>query len=176
MCLNGIVNYTLRAAVFAAVVCVIYALVQKLRGKPIRFERLLFVFYFAALIGITVVRGTSVFNSLFIIEHPTVQWVPFATTQNQLQSGLWPMIYHVGGNIAWFLPLGFFLRRKHIWAAALAGLLLSIIIECLQWALITGMPDVDDVLYNTCGAMVGWAAGTIVQKYISRHSGTSVKA
>lgn len=168
MCLSGIVTYTLRAVGFAAVVCALYVLVQTLRGKRLGVERPLFVFYLAALVGITIVRGTSVFNSLFILERPAVQWIPLATTLNQLQSGLWPLIYHVGGNIVWFVPLGFFLRRKPVWMAALIGLLLSVGIEILQWALITGMPDIDDVLYNTCGAAIGWLAGAILQKHFKK--------
>ncbi len=153
---HGIALYTLRAAGFAAAACGIYALVVKMRGKPLSLGRLLSVFYIAALTEITVLRGGIAWKDLLDARRFAVQWIPFQTTIDEFKSGVWPFIYHVGGNMAWFFPLGFILRRKSVWKALLAGILLSAAIECLQWVLMTGMTDVDDVILNACGTLLGF--------------------
>ena len=165
MSLHGIVIFTLRAAGFAAIVCGIYTLICRIRGRTLSVGRLLSVFYIAALIEITVLRGGIAWNGLFDAERFAVQWMPFKTTLDEFKSGAWPFIYHAGGNLAWFIPLGLIMRRKSAWTALLAGILISAAIECLQWALITGMTDVDDVIFNTCGTLIGY----LISRRIHRH-------
>ncbi len=68
-------------------------------------------------------------------------------------------------NVAFFVPLGFILRRCahwHGWAVVISGFAVSLVIETAQ---LTGMfhlvPcsyrefDVDDLVTNTCGALIG---------------------
>lgn len=156
MSLHGIAVFTLRAAGFAAIACGLYALTVRMRGKTLSVGRLLAVFYIASLLEITVLRSGIAWGGLFDAERFAVQWMPFATTLNEFQSGTWPFIYHAGGNLAWFIPLGCVLRRKSARTALLAGMLVSVAIECLQWVFVTGRTDVDDVIFNTCGALVGY--------------------
>jgi VanZ family protein len=69
------------------------------------------------------------------------------------------------GNVGLFLPFGITasiaLQRKtrlnwtHIWLILGAGLLLSILIETAQAWLPTRSADVDDVIFNACGALLG---------------------
>ncbi len=164
MSLHGIAIFTLRAAGFAAIACGIYALINRLRGRTLSVGRLLSVFYIASLIEITVLRGGIAWNGLFDAEHLKVQWIPFKTTLDELKSGTWPFIYHVGGNLAWFIPLGWIMRRKSSWAALLAGILFSVTIECLQWVFITGITDVDDMIFNTCGSLIGYLLSRRIQR------------
>lgn len=164
MSVHGIAIFTLRAAGFAAIACGIYALINRIRGRTLSVGRLLSVFYIASLIEITVLRGGIAWNGLFDAEHLKVQWIPFKTTLDELKSGTWPFIYHVGGNLAWFIPLGWIMRRKSAWAALLAGILFSVTIECLQWVFITGITDVDDVIFNTCGSLIGYLLSRRIQR------------
>ncbi len=168
MRLHGIAIFTLRAAGFAAIVCGIYALACRIRGRALCAGRLLSVFYIASLVEITVLRGGVAWSALFDSERFAAQWMPFQTTLDEFKSGAWPFIYHVGGNLAWFIPLGLIMRRKSAWAALLAGILISSAIECLQWVLITGMTDVDDVILNTCGTLTGY----LLSRKIQRHGKT----
>ena len=57
MNLQGIALFTLRAAGFAAGICGAYALILRARGRALSAGRLLSLFYIAALIEITVLRG-----------------------------------------------------------------------------------------------------------------------
>jgi glycopeptide antibiotics resistance protein len=153
---QGILLYTLRAALFAAAASGIYWGFLRLRGRSVTAGRLLSAFYVAALVEITVLRGGVDWAGLPHAARDPVQWVPLRTTLLEFRGGAWPFLYHVLGNLLWFLPLGLMLRRKSAWRALLAGALLSASIECLQWVLLTGIPDVDDVLLNACGALLGW--------------------
>ena len=47
-------------------------------------------------------------------------------------------------------------RERSAWAALLAGAGLSAAIELMQYLLMTGVTDVDDVLMNVLGALTGW--------------------
>lgn len=156
MSLHGIIIFTLRAVGFAAIVCGIYALILRIRGRTLSAGRLLSVFYIASLIEITVLRGGIAWNGLFHAERLPVQWIPLKTTLDELKSGAWPFIYHAAGNLAWFIPLGLIMRRKSARTALLAGIFISALIECLQWAFITGITDVDDVIFNACGTLAGY--------------------
>jgi glycopeptide antibiotics resistance protein len=156
MGLQGIALYTLRASAFAAAVTLAYALTLRTRGKPLAAGRLTSVFYFAALIEITVLRGGVDWDGFLSAARVPYNLMPFRTTMGEFRLGVWPFVYHAVGNLAWFVPVGIILRRKPIWMAFLCGGLLSAVIEGLQWALMTGMTDVDDVILNSCGALIGW--------------------
>ena len=89
----------------------------------------------------------------------TPSLVPLRTTLDEWRQGRGAFVYHVFGNLLWFVPLGFMLPRLRPgcrWYHALAaGAALSLAMELLQLLLGTGMPDVDDVLLNALGALLG---------------------
>jgi glycopeptide antibiotics resistance protein len=65
-----------------------------------------------------------------------------------------------GGNIAIFIPFGFFLpqflsRRVASWRIWLSGTLFSIWAECIQWYFQIGKWDVDDIMLNSLGTYIG---------------------
>lgn len=156
MGLQGIAVYVLRATAFAAAVTLVYALILRVRHKPLSPGRLISVFYFAALMEITVLRGGVDWGGLTSTAPVPRRLRPFRTTIAEFRRGVWPFLYHVVGNLAWFVPVGLILRRKPVWMAFLGGLMLSVLIEGLQWTLKTGMPDVDDLILNSGGAFLGW--------------------
>lgn len=68
------------------------------------------------------------------------------------------------GNIALFMPMGFYLyqilrkhRRSHftIVEVTLYSAVISMVIEVLQWVFALGYTDVDDLLLNTIGGLLG---------------------
>lgn len=69
--------------------------------------------------------------------------------------------YQSVGNIGWFLPFGYGItalakRRYHLGGVLVRGALFSLMIEALQFLLATGVSDIDDVIFNTIGAMCGY--------------------
>ena len=80
---------------------------------------------------------------------------------------------NLAGNIIGFIPIGFILpvmdrRFTGFFSTVAAGLLLSVIVEGLQFLLRLGICDVDDLILNTCGTVIGYIFFLIMRK-IRRH-------
>lgn len=60
------------------------------------------------------------------------------------------------------MPLGFGIpwvskRRRRLAGTVIFGLLTSLSIETLQFLLISGVADIDDVIFNVIGAIFGYS-------------------
>jgi glycopeptide antibiotics resistance protein len=79
------------------------------------------------------------------------------------------LLIDVVGNLLLFVPLGLTLaaastratRWGRLAAATVSAALLSVLIEVIQLAMPSRASDVDDVLFNTLGALVGAAVGAV---------------
>ncbi len=170
MSLGGILNYTGRAARFALILSATWAALRILwlwrKGERPDWRRearsLAFVFYAAALTEIIALRGGPG-------DRRELQWTPFSTILGSLSTGPWAFIYHMMGNAIWFVPLGMFLWRKGPLRAAITGAAISTILETLQWLLKTGVTDIDDILINALGALIGWLMMYLLSKH-PKHS------
>jgi glycopeptide antibiotics resistance protein len=99
---------------------------------------------------------------------------PFATIRTQLAFGLrHSEAREVVGNVALFVPLGFLLpaaaracRRPWVALSAAAGL--SVLIEAVQGLLPSHATDVDDVILNTAGAVLGFFAFSLISWTVRR--------
>lgn len=75
----------------------------------------------------------------------------------------WFLLIDVAGNTFVMIPAGFglagALHRTYPWQTlrriALAGFLLSLVIESIQLAIPSRATDVDDLIFNTLGAVLG---------------------
>ncbi|WP_433944472.1 VanZ family protein [Paenibacillus sp. SN-8-1] len=104
-----------------------------------------------------------------------INLVPFKGMLESLNSSLYEGLKNIGGNVLLLLPLGCLGAYKRFFRntgnVILAGLILSLGIELLQWLLTEQnliyprSGDVDDVMLNTAGFTVGsliynkWAKG-----------------
>ncbi len=75
--------------------------------------------------------------------------------------GMDVMVVNVFGNIAAFLPFGMFLpfffgRLRKMWLVTLCGGILSLAVEVIQLVTRVGCFDVDDIILNTIGALIGY--------------------
>lgn len=75
--------------------------------------------------------------------------------------GAQAVFLNLGGNIIGFLPFGFILPiilrdTRGIFKITILGFTFSALVECLQLYLRVGSFDVDDMLLNTIGAMIGY--------------------
>ena len=76
-------------------------------------------------------------------------------------------------NVALFVPIGFLLggiMPKGFLKVLLSGCLLSILIELLQLASGRGLCETNDVIHNTVGCMVGFAAAMVLKKLYVREN------
>ena len=63
-------------------------------------------------------------------------------------------------NVIVFIPIGLLLgcafKQTTWWKALLIGCGISVTIESLQFFLMRGFSEVDDVMHNTVGCLIGW--------------------
>jgi glycopeptide antibiotics resistance protein len=111
--------------------------------------------YLVALFDLTLFQWRQPIHGLNLI--------PFATISVDLWRGGHGLVVNVLGNLAAFVPLGFLVPiLRPGWGSlgriAPIGAGLSLMIEALQY--ITGgrVADVDDVILDTLGAMLGYLA------------------
>ena len=102
-----------------------------------------------------------------------INWTPFVGMLDILRDG-WSCysVSNILGNILLFLPLGFLApvvspRLGRFWKTALLGLGVSLWIECTQLFLTRGT-DVDDLILNTAGAMLGFALYALCRRVFPR--------
>ena len=100
-----------------------------------------------------------------------VNLVPFSSMGSMLRTlwhypypaVLWDVVYNIGGNIAMFVPLGFFLRvlfpgcRRFLRCMAAVAVIMTTV-ELCQLFTLRGFCEVDDLMLNLLGAAFGWLA------------------
>lgn len=75
-------------------------------------------------------------------------------------------------NILLFIPLGFMLpciwkKYEVLWKTSLSGITFSLIIELCQ-LFNRRITDVDDLLMNTLGALIGWVIFRLLKEHLSK--------
>lgn len=78
-------------------------------------------------------------------------------------------LYNSFGNVLCLVPIGIltpivFSKKMNFIRTLVFGIGLSLIIESLQFVLDTGVTDIDDVFFNTCGLILGY----VIYKTFSR--------
>lgn len=75
-------------------------------------------------------------------------------------------------NVLMFLPVGVLYgaasRKSRAWKALLLGACISVSIEALQFFLHRGFSEIDDVLHNALGCLIGWLLYRVVAWGVGR--------
>ncbi len=140
----------------------------------------LFALWLTVLLRITVFRPGCLTHGLF---SGRVEWVPFVYLATLIRVGNWRYFaYLFVGNLIWFVPAGIFVRlhdarrrgknaagptgrsRNGPCRAAAFGFALSLGIELSQFVLGSGVTEVEDLILNTTGAVLGWLAAGLGRK------------
>lgn len=117
---------------------------------------LLFVEFVFLVLGITVFfRQTG---------SKTMVYPPFWSYASVLRDGNASVLYEILLNVVLFIPVGFLWgtqisrwSRKWQWISVLLlGISLSAIIELLQYCFKKGCVEIDDVIHNTFGCLIGF--------------------
>jgi glycopeptide antibiotics resistance protein len=96
----------------------------------------------------------------------------FISGKCALQEVFWFLLIDVLGNILVFIPLGIGFAgilhrdnpRQTILRATLCGFLVSLTIELTQLTIPTRATDIDDLIFNTLGTMLGAIILVVVQQ------------
>ena len=122
------------------------------------------VIWLAVLLRITVFRNGCFSHGLFSGE---IELRAFAFYLQLLRAGNYRyFVYLFEGNLVWFAPAGFMARlwNERLPHALLCGFLLSLLVETGQFILGSGVSELDDLIVNTAGALIGYAFGCLTLK------------
>lgn len=83
------------------------------------------------------------------------------------------LLWNLLGNTAMFIPTGIILpilykRLNSFWKVSMAGFLMSLSIELLQLPLAERVSDVDDLILNTLGVMIGYGIYALFKRIIKK--------
>jgi glycopeptide antibiotics resistance protein len=139
-------------AVPLAVIALVFCLVRKYpRGRTVYWT--LFAAYAGFVIGETILNPATVPGM-----ERRVNLIPFRDliyyTRRRLSWYFWQALL----NIVLFVPYGVFLKigRKNLGISALIGFASSLAIEVVEYVTGRGIFDVDDIILNTLGAVLGY--------------------
>ncbi len=114
-------------------------------------------------------------NNAQILRYQNMNLIPFATIQKYTHA--WGavsnmvIITNILGNIVAFIPFGLLLpvlkpSLKGLWRIFFASLGLSAFIELVQGLLGVGVMDVDDLILNVLGGLVGYLVFRLFSNYL----------
>ena len=129
-----------------------------------------FVLYLLILLRLTVFRGSV---------YPERQWnlrLFAGLVWMYRNTSFWEFLRQFFGNIGWFFPLGFFLpfllKRLRFFPVAAIGFALSLAIELIQYFTRLGVCELDDVILNTLGTVLGYWVYRLLLYYSQLKRGT----
>lgn len=106
--------------------------------------------------------------------------VPFQTIRLYLSGAVsfTSAFFNLAGNVLLFAPLGFLLpfvlqRMNRFWLVFITTLILSAAFEIYQYTTRTGQCDIDDVILNTAGGLIGYFLFRLLTTHRPVGNGTS---
>lgn len=136
----------------------------------------IFVMYILLLLFLTVFRVQYFPWQIHIVKNrplSDINLVPLIQTFKLAQGeSVLDFMYNLYGNILWFVPFGFMFpmvisKKIEFRTVVISGMFFSILIEVLQFLLMTGVSDIDDVIFNTVGTIIGVCIYQLVKKIIN---------
>ena len=126
---------------------------------------IVFVLYIAVLLRLTVFRLGFSFDNLY---SGSLNLIPFQQYIKFAKNGSWvSFIYYFAGNLLAFIPFGYLLTEVTNWDWKYVGevsAVFSFLIEIAQFVFGSGVSEIDDVLLNTAGAMIGYFVAKLVNR------------
>ena len=139
----------------------------------------LFVTYLAVRVRIVLFNQAPLYNLLSVAGSSvrTISFIPFKSLYDMAISGtsIIRIIENILGNIAIFIPFGLLLpiiKKGRSKKVILYGMAASMLLEIIQYVFALGSSDIDDLLFNTSGVMIG----CFLYKTIRRKSHTDISS
>ena len=116
-----------------------------------------FLVYLLMLLRMTVFRNGFVDSDVF--SNGSLNLVPFSDLIRIANNDMGVFIYLALGNVVVFMPFGFFVawyeKNVGLTVVTLWGFFLSLGIELSQYVFGTGVTEIDDIILNTLGCLLG---------------------
>lgn len=161
--------------VFPAIVVTIflYLMIRYAMKRRLTISEICFIFYIAMLLYVTLFRYEIRQDELFELTNRNINLLPFVELLSIWRNDQGVFLYNVLGNILWFFPFGLLVKKLlqlPWWHITLWGMAFSCTIESLQYLLQLGTCDIDDVILNTIGALLGCLCYLIVKRMFHKTS------
>lgn len=91
--------------------------------------------------------------------------IPFKTINNYIKYRAYvntkTLVINIIGNVVAFMPMGFFIpilfrKKRNLGEVLFFSSLISLVVEFMQYRFVVGSFDVDDIILNTLGGMLGY--------------------
>jgi glycopeptide antibiotics resistance protein len=143
--------------------------------------RLLFVVYCVVAIWILFFQVGATERATYFTSRK-IHYVPFESTFSSIKLALtnnfgpphkvhyrYITVRNIVGNVFLFVPWGFlapqlFSSIQTLIKILVAAVFISLCIEIIQFVLVVGVADIDDVLLNTVGAWIGFYFFTLLEQ------------
>lgn len=104
--------------------------------------------------------------------HPFQEIERFIIYRDQISG--WSVFLNLYGNIIAFVPFGMLLRwarnkNTTFWQALLYSLMFTLAIEISQYITKLGVFDIDDIIMNTLGGIIGYCIYYVTAKLLRRY-------
>lgn len=154
------------AAILFTIIWIIFRVRYYLKNKPINKLREVFInlffIYFLILVNLTIFKYGYLTLDFDIRLY--INYIPFVETVKMFTnefSDIHIALYNVIGNILLFIPLGFciplfFNKKNKLSKVILYGFIASLTIEVLQIFTPFNTTDIDDIIFNTFGSILGF--------------------
>lgn len=167
---------------------IIYRVILRIKNKKFNLYReivlLIFFIYFLYLLLLTIFKGGSItirnpFNEYMYKEYGISGIINLIPIKNTIatfmhsEAGVMNSVRNVVGNIIAFMPLGFFIpllfdKFNNYKKVLKIGFISSLAIETTQLFIGLNVCDVDDIIYNTLGALAGFICFKTFEMIISK--------
>ncbi len=142
-------------------ICIVLNIVLLYRKKKCKLYKYILTFIFIIYIQIVYEVSFGISGGVtYSLERHKPNLIPFADLVRGYEMGIKNMLKQVVLNVILYCPLGFLLplfsdKLKKITAVILVSLFTSLIIEVLQYY-VGRSTDIDDIIFNICGATIGY--------------------
>lgn len=127
--------------------------------------------YLVVLIRIVLFKQVALYNLFAAIGsmERTISIIPFKSLLDMINNNIsvTRILENILGNIAIFIPFGLLLpivQKDKSKKIILYGLITSVLIEIIQYVFALGSSDIDDLMLNTLGTVIGYLLYKIIHK------------
>ena len=169
-------------AFFAGIVALIFWIIVSCITKKDRSKKILislFIVYMTVVVSITIFP-LIIDPELMPINDRSIILVPFSTITNLLENAtLWTIVLQIIGNIIMTIPYGIFIpfmvKRKRWYNYLVYTLIFPLAIEltqliiCISTNSFYRTVDIDDVILNSIGIIIGYGIYKILPKFVKEY-------
>lgn len=173
-------------AFFAGIIALIFWIIISCVTKQARSKKILislFIVYITAVVSITIFP-IIIDLDLMPINDSSIILVPFSTITNLLENAtLWTIVLQIIGNIIMTIPYGIFIpfmvKRKRWYNYLVYTLIFPLAIELTQLIICVSTNsfyrtvDIDDVILNSIGIIIGYGIYKILPKFVKEYFGNN---